>query len=265
MMMQSFIIVVNRMGGLGNQLFQYAAACAVAYHHPYSKIYVEPESENPHNYNQYEYADIFMKDAVHLQGKVYSIREFHQGNSFVPWHPEQLKPPIRLCGYFQYYPAIKPILPKLVKEFNRALQPFLDTTITGSQEQERIFMHIRRGDYLNLPHYHYIQDTTYYEKAYQQWKHQFKGDVFQVFLISEDPEWCCQQQWSFPYQMYKERDELKTLAFMSQCKAGAIIGNSSFSYWGAILSESVNVFYPEKWIAETVHDLFPSNWCCVTG
>lgn len=255
-------IIVHRMGGLGNQLFQYTAARIVASYHPNSQIYVEPETENPHNYKKYEYAFIFMKKAILLKHKINIMNEFHQGNSFVPWYPQEIKLPIKLYGYFQYYPAIEPILPDIVMELKQALEPFVDPTVN---ENQSVFMHIRRGDYLNIPHYHYIQTKSYYEKAFQQWKQSFPDDDYQIFLISEDLEWCRQQDWSFPYILYENTDEIETLAFMSKCKAGAIIGNSSYSYWGAILSESKYVFYPEKWIAETVHDLFPSNWCCVTG
>jgi hypothetical protein len=258
-------ILVNRMGGLGNQLFQYAAARAVAFHHPHTQIYVETETENSHNHKKYEYASLFMKQAILLPSPSLlppTLNEFHQKSSFFPWSPETISPPVRLYGYFQYYPAIQPIIPNLVKEWKQALQPFLDTTLS---EEKTVFLHVRRGDYLCLPHYHYVQTKTYYENAFQQWKTTYPSDDYQLFLVSEDWEWCRQQDWSFPYQLYEDADEIKTLAFMSQCKAGAIIGNSSFSYWGALLSESPHVFYPEKWIAETVHDLFPSNWCCVTG
>jgi hypothetical protein len=47
---------------------------------------------------------------------------------------------------------------------------------------------------------------------------------------------------------------------MSNCK-GAILANSSFSYWGAMLNK-VNPFvvYPAKWFNKHTPDIFPSNW-----
>jgi hypothetical protein len=204
-----------------------------------------------------------MKHAILLVNPLtIKLDEFHQGNSFLPWFPEKINPPVHLYGYFQYYPAIQPILEDLVMEFKQPLEIFMDPNI---QEDKTVFMHVRRGDYLHLPHYHYIQSTTYYENAFHQWKQSYQGNDFKLFLISDDMEWCRQQNWTFSYSLYENHDEVETLAFMSQCKAGAIIGNSSFSYWGAILSGSQHVFFPEKWIAEHVYHLFPSNWCCVTG
>ena len=49
---------------------------------------------------------------------------------------------------------------------------------------------------------------------------------------------------------------------MSQCN-GAIIANSTFSYWGAILGkEKARVYYPIKWINSPrgVPDIFFDNW-----
>jgi hypothetical protein len=256
-------IVVNRMGGLGNQLFQYAAARAVAHHHP-GQIYVEQETENSHNHKQYDYARIFMKHAVVVGTAPSCPHAFHQGSSFAPWQPENIHPPVKLNGYFQYLPPIQPILSDLVLEYKDALGPFCRDVV---HPDTSLFIHVRRGDYLKLPHYHYIQTKTYYENAFKKWREQYKGgdDDFHVFLMSDDPEWCRDQPWSFPYTLYENDDEVQTLALMSQCRAGAIISNSSFSYWGAMLSGSAHVFYPERWIAETVHDLFPSHWCCVKG
>jgi len=253
-------VVVNRMGGLGNQLFQYAAARVVAHHHPGTLIYVGKETENPHNHKQYDYAAIFMKHATVKQ--VVCPHEFHQGSSFVPWDPQQIQVPVRLCGYFQYFPALEPILFDLVWEFKNALYPFLPQRINPDTA---LFIHVRRGDYLKLPHYHYIQTKAYYENAFHEWRKRYRGDDFHIFLLSDDPQWCREQSWSFPFILYENNDEVQTMAFMSQCQAGAIISNSSFSYWGAMLSQTAHVFYPERWIAETVHNLFPSHWCCVSG
>jgi hypothetical protein len=47
-----------------------------------------------------------------------------------------------------------------------------------------------------------------------------------------------------------------------------IIANSTFSWWGAYLSEgSPRVFYPESWLKGIPHreDLFPKDWIPVVG
>ena len=252
------IVLVNRMGGLGNQLFQYAAARAVVFHHPQSYLAVEDERDNSHNHKHYDYAQIFMKDALCLRDC--SFNEFHQRSSFAPWDPVMMELPVKLCGYFQYYPALVPILKDVIQQFKEALQPYCQQEVC---QDTSVFLHVRRGDYLNLPHYHYVQSKDYYEEAFRQWKHQYGDHPFQLFLISDDPVWCREQSWSFPFVLYDNEDEVETLALMSQCRAGAIIANSSYSYWGALVSETEHVYYPNRWIAETVYHLFPPHWKCV--
>ena len=61
-----------------------------------------------------------------------------------------------------------------------------------------------------------------------------------------------------------EENELDALALMSLIKAGAIIANSTFSWWAAILSDTPYVIYPKKWIAQKIENLFPSNWIPIT-
>lgn len=260
--MQDYVIA-DRKGGLGNQLFQYAAARAVAHYHPNARIYIGQEKENIHNYKNYDYAKIFMKNATVIDVDGWKCNEFNQGSSFVPWHPQELTLPLKLCGYFQYFPAIQPVICELIEEFHEALQYHVPSVLVNAEES--MFIHVRRGDYLGLPHYHYNQTVEYYEEAFRQWRHRWHHDKYTIFLVSDDPEWCRQQYWSFPYILYANEDEIETMALMSRCRAGAIIANSSYSYWGAMMTKSKNIFYPERWIAETVHDLFPSGWTCVSG
>lgn len=265
--MKKPIIVANRMGGLGNQLFQYAAAKAVAHYHPNSLIIMEPERDNPHNRLGYNYANILIgqEDDTHhpLDLDDTPLPAFKQGSAFMPWHPQHVCPPIQLHGYFQYLPAIQPILDGLIGELVDALGPFRSRH-EDVDEEKTVFMHVRRGDYLRLPDFHYIQPTTYYEKAFNMWKQIYPyHDDYKLYILSDDPEWCSAQPWTFQYTIYNSKDELETIALMSKCKAGAIIGNSTFSYWGALLSKTDKVFYPRQWIGEPIYGLFPTEWVCV--
>jgi hypothetical protein len=46
---------------------------------------------------------------------------------------------------------------------------------------------------------------------------------------------------------------------MSLIKAGAIIANSTFSWWGAIFNAET-VIYPKRWMFSEIFDLFPPQW-----
>jgi hypothetical protein len=79
-------------------------------------------------------------------------------------------------------------------------------------------------------------------------------------VFSDDPEWCKQQACFAGAQILDEPDELLSLELMSRCKGGAVISNSSFSWWGAILANAERVVYPDLWSEMHKPNLFPSTW-----
>ena len=267
-------VCLYRMGGLGNQLFQYAAARVIAETKNY-RILIEGEVLNHHNHHHHDYVALLFRDAE----SVYSIHDklppdhlpvqfFEQpGGGFSPWSvediPTQPGQPVRIGGYFQYLPTLSPVLPGIRSMFWVALRDQRHRMsskygIRGDGDDHAVFMHVRRGDYTKLAHIHYVQDESYYEKAVAHLS--ASVPVSKVYVLSDDMEWCTTRSWSFPIVPVEDSDELQCLAFMSLCKGGAIIGNSTFSWWGAILGDPPHVCYPSRWIEATVYNLFPSHW-----
>jgi hypothetical protein len=66
-----------------------------------------------------------------------------------------------------------------------------------------------------------------------------------------------------PFEIIDEADELAGLMLMSLCEGGAVISNSTYSWWGAMLGcnyVGAPVVYPKKWIGEENPVLFPEAW-----
>jgi hypothetical protein len=64
-------------------------------------------------------------------------------------------------------------------------------------------------------------------------------------------------------EFIEEPDEYHALSMMIQCQGGAVIANSTFSWWGAILGSHYSkspVVYPLKWCGEETVILFPQEW-----
>lgn len=261
-------IFVELMGGLGNQLFQYSAGRAV-----YERwkvvapleLMVMDERDNIHNTYKHDYLR-FMKHAERCKEPdlTTGVDVYKEPISFSPFDPSDVLPPVVLSGYFQYLPAIEDILPIVRQDIVDDLKP--ERTIMRERyrvEDERaVFIHVRRGDYLRLPDFHYIQSIDYYKKAYSDLSDTISSP--QVFVLSDDLQWCREQDWGFS-PVYIDEDEIMSLALMSMCSAGAIIANSTFSWWGAILSGSPRVYYPSRWINCTIHSLFPSQWIRISS
>jgi Glycosyl transferase family 11 len=255
-------ITVRLLGGLGNQLFQYAAALAVRNANSTKPdIWFIMFDKNVHNTLGHNYiSDLFTEGKMHtiMPSPRYNYR---QEGAFTQWDPvsfAQNGPSIFLDGYFQYLPAIIPILPLLRVSFLGALRkktelPLRPMLNTG-------FVHVRRGDYLLNPTYHWVQSAEYYEKGMkllglQKW-----------IIFSDDIDWCSQQPCFQGCTLVDEPDELKALDLMISCCGGAVISNSSFSWWAAIFSANEGrVVYPELWSERYKPTLFPREWTMLSS
>ena len=181
----------------------------------------------------------------------------------MPWTPKMFESTgtINIKGYFQYLPAIECVLPSLLADITSFLTPYreslrkkyslMDPTHTG-------FIHVRRGDYLAQPTHHWIQTEEYYTKGLNQ-----LSTVSRWLILSDDIEWCREQPFFSHCECLDETDELAGLALMSLCHGGAIIANSTYSWWGAMLGPEqakAPIVYPSKWLNDAEPSLFRETW-----
>lgn len=262
-------VCVELLGGLGNQLFQYAAAKAVQ-NKSGVKLLLNKESNNVHNTNGHNYAKELFTDAEEVDFPVHAVwvfesqgvKIYNQQNGFEEWNPQSISIPCLLKGYFQYYPAIEAVVPQI-----RTL--LLQNLGVTKLNPDHAFLHVRRGDYVPKSNFHYLQGESYYKEAYNQLcvKRGKNGPPQKLLIFSDDIAWCKSQQWLLALpgiEFVEEEDELKSLSLMISCIGGAIIANSTFSWWAAVLSDTPYVIYPTKWIAQKIENLFPLNWVSIT-
>jgi hypothetical protein len=267
------------MGGLGNQIWSLAAAYSVS---RFSKcpLYVP---QNPLENNKHLTAGLnYIKSIFRYFGKhidepqgTFHERLLKEGwtfpaeyqHGFHPWRPETYKAGTILNSYYQYYPAISnyEVDIRLL-----LLQGLAEQRVKLEQQKHydfhgAAFLHIRRGDYLSIPHVHYTQPIEYYQKAIQIIKEE--GRVKHIYVITDDPQWARIQPFITESDNFLSvadvPDELDAMAFMSLCCSGAIIANSTFSWWGAFLGawgSRETVIAPQHWICNRVISLFPSEW-----
>lgn len=183
---------------------------------------------------------------------------------------EQQKPTsynsqIILSGYFQYYPIIKNHEADIRSYFKSVMTPYVKAIESKYETENAGFIHIRRGDYKNKSHYHFLQPIDYYESAFQKIKDKISN---RFYILTDDPLWV-QDQDLFKKDNFTlfEGNELESLALMSLCKSAAICANSTFSWWGAFLGayEMRNpVIVPKKWIDEpNAENLIPEGWVII--
>jgi hypothetical protein len=156
-------------------------------------------------------------------------------------------------GYFQsnsYFEKYS----EAVKSLFSPPKEFIDTIRTKIPvifNTEMTVIHVRRGDYLDLPNYHPTVTSEYIFKALKLLPSK------QYLIASDDIKWC-KENLNIPNAIYLEEWKIEEqLWIISMCHY-FVISNSSFSWWAAYLSRYSNkiVIAPETWFGPEG----PSEW-----
>jgi hypothetical protein len=223
-------------GGLGNQMFQYAAGLAV------SKRLQEPLFLNNSFYEvnksrQYELGVFPISATVsNEQGKRIEEKGFRY---------QDITESGMMVGYWQSEKYFADIADQVRKEF------YLPK---ASIEDDMVAVTVRRGDYLSLPDVFHNLGESYYRDALEI----FPGYTAVVF--SDDPDWCTENLDWADYVM-PCNTAITDLSLLSSFK-NHIIANSSFGWWGAWLANGNTVVSPRDWFTNGLDttDLIPDRW-----
>ena len=253
-------------GGLGNQLFQYATARSLSLDKNsdflmnlsfYDKEYVKNLAHVDFKLNhfnvdfnkQIEEDDINKYDNVQKIVEPLSSQNFSEFIDFSKYAGN-----IHLIGFWQnekYFKHNQEIIKKelqVITPPNKKNQKFLDEI----SESNAICLHFRRGDYLDPIYMANFGMCTedYYKNAINFITKKVKNPIF--FTFSDDMEWVENNiDLNFPtvpVNINGVEDAYEELRLMMACKH-FIIANSSFSWWGAWLSNNPHkyVIAPTPW------------------
>jgi len=136
------------------------------------------------------------------------------------------------------------------------------------QSVNAVSLHVRRGDYVASSKTNAMHGTCaldYYKKAIEHITAQVKDACF--FVFSDDIEWV-KKNLSIPHECQfinfnQGENSCRDMQLMSLCKHH-IIANSTFSWWGAWLNpnQSKIIIAPKKWFSKKTStvDLIPNSW-----
>jgi hypothetical protein len=290
------MIIVKLIGGLGNQMFQYATARRLAEKHStILKLDVTGfEQYKLHRYSlhcfqswEYLATNSEIEDIIYQQRLLNKLKrkilsklklQVPQSSSLIienqfNFDPQILEAPnnILLDGYWQtekYFVDIKDILQReFVVKYQQDPQSakFADHI----QNTESVSLHVRRTDYVQNPltnQIHGTCDQNYYDRAVS-----YIGDRISnpyLFIFSDEPQWAKDNlKYDFPTTVIDCNDASRNyedLRLMSSCKHN-IIANSSFSWWAAWLNpNSIKlVISPHQWFKDktrNTQDIVPDQW-----
>lgn len=132
-----------------------------------------------------------------------------------------------------------------------------------------VSLHIRRGDYVDNPKanaIHGLCTLNYYKMAIQYIAERVAQPAF--FVFSDDINWAKSNiRMEFPCSFVDHNqgnESYNDMRLMSLCQHN-ILANSSFSWWGAWLNSNPKkiVIAPEQWFNDKIintMDLLPTNW-----
>lgn len=284
------MIITRIVGGLGNQMFQYAAGRALSLANDdllkldlteMSRYKLRPlqldqfnikgevarENEVPARPRNSLFGRL--STALKNRNRIPQVIEAKPG--FDPKILE-INGSAHLSGYWQsekYFARYADI----IRDDFALRQPMSkerQKTLTLIQSTERaISVHVRRGDYVSNPTASAIHGTcepAWYKMAMEEMASRYASPTF--FVFSDDPDWARQNIEPVGHMVYVEpqtdgRDG-EDMHLMAACHSH-IIANSTFSWWGAWLNprQEKQVIAPKLWFKSETHgnsDLVPEAW-----
>ena len=277
-------ISYNRLGSngrLGNQMFQYASLRGIANYNQYQWMIPPPDYNHKDNYGLFDTFEmkhvkpenLGFNDGMTVTEKTHA---FDDGLFYCT-------DGVNIDAYLQTEDYFVHIADQIREDFTFKkdyLEPCQE--FISSLGSTPIFIHIRQSDNIGREEFHPILPLSYFESALEFW-----SPDTPCFVFTDDLDWCKKQSFfdndRFIFNDNPERYEYQTidgtgqmqntllpqvdLCLMSLC-SGAIIANSSFSWWGAWLQGDRGKIIapdPDKWYGSSMTHLdtsmmVPARW-----
>jgi hypothetical protein len=289
------MVIAKLMGGLGNQMFQYAAGRALASQLNTDLMldasFLLDRTPRPNFvYRDYDLSIFRLKvpfatdqqiapflkqpsgrlESVTMRLKNwvsphihYKEPHFHFDEKFF-----KLTGNVYMEGYWQSPRYFEPIEAQIRSDFQFAIPIPTETQSLMQQIQstEAVCVNVRRTDFLTNK-FHGVCDMRYYMPAIDYMIEKLNDPHF--FVFSDDPAWCI-ENFKFPYPFTFVGHEHAGEKFSSYLQLMAacshfIIPNSSFAWWAVWFRKSIEkiVIAPKIWFTDVrwnPRDLIPAQW-----
>lgn len=282
------MMIVRFSGGLGNQLFQFAAAKALETKFGGNLIIDDSYYDNQPGKDTFRKLEIFQfnvqyarmsnrkeknntrkkalalkilaripgGDSSYVLRKITRLIHVYNEDAFIC--NMKARENDYVIGYFQNYSFLKESIDTIHQQFT--LAPEVDAEMRSlssyrviNQHENTVAVHIRRGDYVtnaSASAFHGLCDVDYYKKSIELITSRTTEPKFIFF--SDDIAWVKETFFWVPDAYFVENAGSTSSAvdmyLMSLCKHN-IIANSTYSWWGAVLN--IN---PEKIV------ICPERW-----
>jgi hypothetical protein len=287
-------------GGLGNQLFQYAAGLALARRHQ-ARLIIDTSFYRAAGHRSFQLNQLeldfelsindetispalssarsearrgddtrFGADPIQHADICFSERSFCFDDRFLT-----LTPPVVLQGYYQsarYFYDIDDELRATIRLRGEPCSKFHEAQTVIESSRTPVAVHVRRGDLISDERVHFMHGClgwAYYYKALQIIKCLIDRD-HDLFFFGDDLAAISELQSKVGHSKIVSHPDLsgaEDLMLMRKCRH-FITANSTFSWWGAWLGDAADkiVISPRQWFSPSglrqnnVCDLIPDGW-----
>jgi Glycosyl transferase family 11 len=274
-------------GGLGNQLFQYAAGFALA-KRLRTDLIIDARIFDNSSLRKYELGHFNisarlgdkndlppskqspLRYLVWRYGKQSPIIYRENNLRFNPTFCS-IEKPVYLHGYWQSERYFLEFGEELRTELSFTSPPFGKNAELFSEISAKncVSLHVRRGDYISSAgsKAHGVCSAEYFTNAINEISCAI-GEQFTIVIFSDEPQWARENLKSIQPSIIVDINDsskgFEDMRLMAAC-SHHIIANSSFSWWGAWLNSSKQkiVVAPKQWFANPTlrnPDLLPKNW-----
>ena len=284
------MIVVKLMGGLGNQMFQYAAGRALSVKHAVplflDENFLNKDPKGAYVQRSPELHQLKIKANV---ADRLTLKNFERDGFWDKLFQKKSSAPdvlfegdglnsdffkvgshVYLNGFWQsesYFGSCRDLL---LREFqpNYNLSEIAGEFLEKIKSKNSVSLHVRRGDYVShagANKFHGVMGSDYYSKAIDLM--QQKAGTCHFFIFSDDINWCKQnfsQLGEVTFVDINGKYSSVDLFLMKVCKHH-IIANSSYSWWGSWLCENPDniTVAPATWLLDknvSTEKLYCKNW-----
>lgn len=280
------MIGVRLMGGLGNQMFQYALGRKISLQKnttlslDLNSYNNQHESDTPRHYELdcYKLNSKLIKKPISDAKPRFSLfsKATYFSNTYTekqfPFNKEVFEQQSNTLyvGYWQTEKYFSDIRDQLINDFSPKNKLSDDDLkiLESIKAKESVSLHVRRGDYVtnqNANKFHGLKGLDYYKKAIDIVKN--KSHDFTLFIFSDDIEWCKTNLSTIHKDIVfvdGNRAGYIDMYLMKHCNHN-IIANSSFSWWAAWLNENPTkqIVAPNNWFDDPstdTSDIVPASW-----
>ncbi len=260
------MINMTVMGGLGNQLFQWACARNLQekYGHSvqYDLSFYNGQDKRRPQLSEFKNLVFSNVEENYTLGQV-SVGDSFSYANFSRYDLSQTQRRYSLQGYWQsekYFEENADVIRNNL-EIDPRIEYHINDNYPFISKEKTASIHVRRTDYVTSNGYHPVQPISYYQEALSHIEYD------KLIVFSDDVQWCRGNLFFDDMVFAEGNTDIEDLYLMSTCDNN-IIANSSFSWWAAWLNKNENkkVIAPSNWFglgAPSSQDIIPEDWITI--